>query len=91
MGESGPPSARVHYSGVVVTVRPERMETCAQDLDDLSGVEVHHRHPDSGRLVVVVECRTIDEQQQALQRIQAVPGVLVAAPVYHYVDETAED
>ncbi len=79
-----------HYSGVVVIVPPDRVETCALDLDALAGVDVHYRHAGSGRIVVVVESRTVDEHAEILRRIQAVPDVLVAAPVYHYVDATPE-
>ena len=80
----------VHYSGVVVIVPPDRMETCARDLDALAGVEVHYRHPESGRIVAVLEGQTAEDHLEILQRIQAVPNVLVAAPVYHYVDATSE-
>ncbi|NIM00476.1 MAG: nitrate reductase formation protein NapD [Acidobacteria bacterium] len=76
-----------HYSGVVIIVPPDRIERCARDIDALSGVEVHYRHPESGRIVVVLEGRNADEHLEMLRTIQAVPGVLVAAPVYHYVDE----
>jgi nitrate reductase NapAB chaperone NapD len=75
-----------HYSGVVVIVPPDRMETCARDLDALAGVEVHYRHPASGRIVAVLETETAEEQLETLQRIHALPDVLVAAPVYHYAD-----
>ena len=84
---SGEPA---HYSGVVVIVAPDRLETCALDLDALAGVEVHYRHPESGRIVVVLEGRTAEEHLEILRRIHAVPDVLVAAPVYHYVEVTSE-
>jgi len=79
-----------HYSGVVVTVSPDFIGPCARDLEALSGVEVHYRHPESGRIVVVLEGRSADEHLEMLRRIQAVPGVLAVAPVYHYVDENPE-
>ncbi len=79
--------AAAHYSGVLIIVSPERLEPCARDLDALEGVEVHYRHPESGRLVAVLEGRSADDHLEMLRRIQAVPGVLVAAPVYHYFDD----
>jgi len=79
-----------HYWGVVVIVPPDRVEPCARDLGALAGVEVYHRHPESGRIVVVLEGRAVEEHLETLRRIQAVPDVLVAAPVYHYVDATPE-
>ena len=82
--------APVHYSGVVVIVPPEQIERCARDLDALADVEVHYRHPESGRIVAVLEGPSADAHLETLRRIQAVPGVMVAAPVYHYQDENPE-
>jgi nitrate reductase NapAB chaperone NapD len=89
---NGPPASDepAHYSGVVVIVPPDRVETCALDLDALAGVEVYHRHRERGRIVVVLEGRTAEEHLEILRRIHAVPDVLMAAPVYHYVEPTSE-
>jgi len=84
---SGEPA---HYSGVVVISPPDRMEACSLILDALAGVEVHYRHPESGRIVVVLEGRTAEEHLEILQRIHTVPDVLAVAPVYHYVDTNPE-
>jgi nitrate reductase NapAB chaperone NapD len=81
---------QTHYSGVVVIVPPGRVESCARDLDGLAGVEVHYRHPESGRIVAVLEGRTAEEHQETLRRMHAIPDVLVAAPVYHYVEASPE-
>ena len=83
-----PPTAgeTAHYAGVIVIVPPDRVEKCARDLAALSGVDVYHRHAESGRIVVVLEGRTVEKHLETLRRIQTVPDVLVAAPVYHYVD-----
>ncbi len=50
------------------------------------GLEVHARDPHSGRLVVVQERATIEEHQQGLRELQALPGVLTAELVLHYQD-----
>ncbi len=83
-------SGAAHYSGVVVVVPPARIENCARELDALEGVEVHYRQAESGRIVAVLEGGTAAWHEEILQRIQAVPGVLVVAPVYHYVDTNSE-
>jgi nitrate reductase NapAB chaperone NapD len=80
-----------HYLGIVVIVPPDRVDTCARNLDSLVGVEVHYRHSESGRIVAVLESRNPEDHQDTMRRIQAAPDVLVAAPVYHYVDATSED
>jgi len=81
---------QAHYSGIVVIVRPDRLDSCVSDLDALPGVEVHYRHPESGRIVVVIEGRSTEEHLEMLRRIQALSDVLVAAPVYHYVQTNPE-
>jgi nitrate reductase NapD len=80
-----------HYAGVVVATAPEHLETCAQALDAISGVEVHQQDPSTGRIVLVQEADTVEEQQRLLEQVRRQPNVRFAAVVYHYVDseETA--
>jgi nitrate reductase NapD len=51
-------------------------------------VEVHHTEPETGRLVVVQEAETVDQEVAALCRIKALSGVMLAEMVYHVFDET---
>jgi nitrate reductase NapD len=81
----------MHYSGVAVVVRPDRFGDACRAIDALPGVEVHLRHPDGRRLIAVVESEGVSGQQERLARIRDVPGVLVAAPAFHYVDNDAGD
>lgn len=76
-----------HYSGVAVHVRPGRRDAVCDALASLPGVEVHLRHPDGERLIAVVESSDVDGQVVALRGIREVPGVLVAAPAFHFVDD----
>jgi nitrate reductase NapD len=75
-----------HYAGVVVATAPEHLETCAQELDALPGIEVHGREPSTGRIVIVQEADSVEEQQDLLARVRTLPRVHFAALVYHYVD-----
>ena len=60
-----------------------------EEIDALSGFEVHYCQPESGRLIVVQETTTGDEQQQGLRRLQALPRVKLAALVEHRIDREA--
>jgi nitrate reductase NapD len=51
-------------------------------------VEVHHVEPESGRIVVVQEAASVDEEVAALSRIKTMNGVMLAEMVYHVFDET---
>jgi nitrate reductase NapAB chaperone NapD len=82
----------MHYSGIVVVAKPLRVGDCQRELENLPGVEVHYCEPESGRLVVVQETGSAEEQDRGLRRIQALPVVETAALVEHRIDnEDRED
>ncbi|MFB1489184.1 MULTISPECIES: chaperone NapD [unclassified Thiocapsa] len=78
----------MNISGILVIVPPGRIEDVRLKLNGLPGVEVHHTEPETGRLVVVQEAETVDQEVAALCRIKALSGVMLAEMVYHVFDET---
>lgn len=80
----------VHYAGIVVVVRPGDLERVAEALDALAGVEVYHRDPEGGRLVVVQEAGSARDQEEGFRRIEALSGVVTAALVEHRIDRPAD-
>ena len=76
----------VHFSSILVTASPPDFPLCVKGLESLPGIEVHLRYPEHGRIVVVQETESAEDQQEGLRRIQATPGVLSAELVYHYID-----
>ena len=87
MASMNEPECRRHYSGVLVVTRDDALSVCAEAVDALDGVEVHMRHPESARLVAVLEGDSVAGQEERLQQIRSIPGVMLASLVYHYVDE----
>jgi nitrate reductase NapAB chaperone NapD len=81
----------MQYSGVSVRVRPDAIDAACRRIDAVPGVEVRLRHPDGERLIVVIEADDVDAQTKRLHRVRNVEGVLVAAPVFHFVDDPGED
>jgi len=73
-------------SGLCITARPDDLAAVEGILNDRPGVEVHASDPQTGRLVVVQECATVEDHQNKLREIQALPGVLTADLVVHYQD-----
>ena len=84
-------SVSMQYAGVAVRVRPDLLDEACRRIDAMPGVEVRLRHPDGERVFVVVEALGEDGQTERLEQIRNVEGVLVAAPVFHYVDDPAGD
>jgi nitrate reductase NapAB chaperone NapD len=80
----------MHYSGILVVARPQRVAACRQELESLPGVEVHYSAPELGRLVVVLETADVEGQERGLRRIQELPEVELAALVEHRIDDEAE-
>lgn len=76
-----------HYSGVVVVTKGEHLDACSQAIDGMEQAEVHLCHRETSRLVVVLEGRTVAENEAALGKIRILPGVVLAGLVYHYVDD----
>lgn len=76
----------MHLAGILVRVEPAHLEVVAAALDRLQGVEVHHRDAPGGKLVITLESPSRERAEEALRGIQAMPGIHLAEPVYHYVD-----
>lgn len=80
----------MHYSGVLVVVPRSQIDEMAARIQALPGTEVRYSYPESGRLIVVQETDTVEEQQEGLRRLKALPGVVMAEAVYHHVDTEGE-
>lgn len=76
----------VHYSGILVTTRPNEVRETIRDLETLPGISVHYCYPETGRLIAVQEADSAGGQQTGLRRIQELPRVLLAAVVEHRIE-----
>jgi nitrate reductase NapD len=77
----------VNVSGVLVVVPAAETDATVEALGALPGVEVHHTHPETGRVVVTLEAESISDEIDGLRRIKALPKVVLAEMVYHYFEE----
>lgn len=78
---------QIHYSGIVVVADRLHVADCQRSLEDLPGVEVHYCQPETGRLVIVQETQSAEDQERGLLEIQALPWVEAAALVEHRIDQ----
>ncbi|MHC5012600.1 MAG: chaperone NapD [Planctomycetota bacterium] len=74
----------MQYSEILLRTPPDRVACKIDRLEALPGVEVHHRHPESGRIVIVQESATVQAQEPMLRRIQDLSDTAVAELVYRY-------
>ncbi|MGD2083450.1 MAG: chaperone NapD [Chromatiales bacterium] len=77
----------MNLSAILVLVRPDQLDACAAALNRIQGVEVHHRDPTAGRLIVTQEAETVSDEIDGFRRIQAQPDVITAELVYHWFEE----
>ncbi len=76
-------------SGLCIIARPGELASVEEMLNARQGLEVHARDPESSKLIAVQECATIEDHQNRLREVQALPGVMTADLVLHYADPDA--
>ena len=72
----------LHIASLVVLARPELFDAVTANLRLLDDLELHHESP-AGKLVVVLEAGDERRILQRIEQINAIPGVLNAALIYH--------
>jgi nitrate reductase NapD len=80
----------MNISGILVVVSPQRVESMADRLNGLDGIEVHHVDAPSGRIVITQEAESIKDEVAGLKRIQALPGIILAEMSYHNFEDDSE-
>ena len=77
----------MNLSGILVMAQPDRQGQVVAALNALDGVEVHQVDEATGRIVAVQEAQNIHEEIEGVKRIKALPHVIMAEMVYHYLAE----
>lgn len=78
------------YAGILVRFRADAWAEGLVALAGLEGVEIHHQDPESGRVVATVATEALKQQETVMREVRALPGVLLAEPVYAYRDAEGE-
>lgn len=79
-------SQEFHVSSLVVLTQPTLRHQLAEEIAALDGAEIH-AVTDEGKLVVTLEGASQRPIMAAIDAIQAMPGVLSAALIYHQFAE----
>ena len=77
----------MNVSGVLVVAPADRLDAVGGALSLIAGVDVHHVHAETGRLVATIEAETVDEEVQILRRIKTLDGVILAEMVHHHFED----
>ena len=77
----------MNFSGILVMAKPACQTEVVAALNALEGVEVHQVDAASGRIVAVQEAEDIHAEIEGVKRIKAIPHVIMAEMVYHYLAE----
>jgi nitrate reductase NapD len=64
-----------------------KVESSIALLSELPGVSVHQRDPVTGRIIVTQEAESVGAELEGLDRIKAIPNVILAEMVYHYFED----
>lgn len=75
----------MNLSGILVITSPRWQGQVVEAINALEGVEVHQVDEQTGRIIVVQEAVDIHAEIEGLKRIKAVPHVIMAEMVYHYI------
>ncbi len=78
----------MNYSGIALGAVPEHEAQVRAAIDDLGWAEVHGSDG-RGRMVVVIEGASTDEELERLQALRRLPHVLSAEMVIHYFEDEA--
>jgi nitrate reductase NapD len=81
----------MNLSGILVVAKPGWQAEVVGALNALEGVEVHQVDEASGRIIAVQEAPDIHAEIEGVKRIKALPHVVMAEMVNHYIgDDTRE-
>lgn len=77
----------MNLSGILVVTKPEWQAQVVESLNALEGLEVHQVDSATGRIIAVQEAGDVYAEVEGLKRIKALPHVIMAEMVYHYIAE----
>ena len=82
------PGDEIHITSIVVRARPAAVDRLAEFIAGFPEAEVHAADP-GGKLIVLLETRTLSLVTEYLDRIAQLPDVVTASLVFHQVEDLA--
>jgi len=76
----------MHLSSILVYIKPEYFEQTYSRLAKFPFLKIYYQCEHSGRLVLVQQHRSTEEQIQGLNFIKTTDHVVSADLIYHYIE-----
>lgn len=76
-----------HITSFIVQLQPEVLLATTERIEAIDGASVHISHPE-GKLIVVMEAKSLATVTERIADISGFPGVLSAVLVYHQIEDT---
>lgn len=76
-----------HITSLIVHCRPELVFQISPTIEQMAGAEVA-RVEASGKIIVILETKTLQEVTEAIDEIQRVEGVMHATLIFHQIETT---
>lgn len=80
----------MNYSALVVSAVPGRFEGMLEDISKVSDVEIHQKDAGSGRCIVVIEGRDVEDEMEKFKELSALDSVIDVSLVVHRFDEETQ-
>lgn len=81
----------MNLSGILVVAEQDWQNEVISALDAVPGVTIHQIDQPTGRLIAVQEAQDIYAEVEGLRQIKALPHVVMAEMIYHYIAEDDAD
>lgn len=81
----------MNISGLAGLCLPEKLEYCIEHLNALPGIEVYSSDPHTGRMVIVQEAISAQQEAELFRRMSSIDGMLSLNLVCHHAAESAPD
>jgi len=80
----------MNISGILVITSPEHTGNVIEQLQNLTGIDIHYSDAGTGRIVITQEAASISAEVDGLKRIRALPHIMLAEMSCHYFEEDRE-
>ena len=80
----------MNVSGILVITSPEHTGNVIEQLQSLTGIDVHYDDAATGRIIITQEAESISAEVDGLKRIRALPHIVLAEMSCHYFEEDRE-
>jgi len=75
----------MNLSGILIITTASQIDTLIDALNLMPNVDVYHIDRDQNKLIIVQEADSIHDEVDGSKKIKALPGIVLADMVYHYL------